>query len=116
MSWRKNMGVESENEHFTPYAQKPQKPQKVRKKIKNNSFEAFESIEAKSQKVKTLQEKIDILWNHATKLADWIDDENSNIPWQDRAARVPELQKMSLEIDRLKAKQHVAAVDIKNPQ
>ena len=116
MGWRKNMGAGFENKHSKPYTQKPQKPQKVKEIDKNKTFVGSVGIVGKSQKVKTIQEQIDILWNQATKLADWIDDENSNIPWQDRAARVSELQKMSLEIDRLKAKQHVASVDIKKSQ
>jgi len=57
-------------------------------------------FEIKTQN-KTIQEKIDILWNQADKLADWIDDSSSTVPWQERAARVPELQEMSLEIDNL---------------
>jgi len=54
---------------------------------------------------KTLQEQINDLWCQADKLADWIDDSSSTVPWQDRAARVPELQEMSLEIDKLIAQQ-----------
>ncbi len=53
---------------------------------------------------KTLQQKIDILWNTAEVLADWMDDE-TDIPWEERAAKIPELQKMAKEIDRLIAQQ-----------
>jgi len=49
-----------------------------------------------------LQNLIDDLWKKAWKLADWIDNAESDIPWQERAAKRPELQKMSTEIDRLK--------------
>jgi len=53
---------------------------------------------------KLLQKQIDYLWVEANKLVDWADDSESEIPWQKRAAKVPELQEMSIEIDRLKAK------------
>lgn len=61
-------------------------------------------FEIKTQK-KTLKEKIDILWNQADELADWLDDSDSDISWQERTLKIPELQEMSLEIDRLIAQQ-----------
>ncbi len=48
-----------------------------------------------------LQKQIDDLWAKADKLADWIDNPASNVLLQERAARVPEVQRMALEIDRL---------------
>lgn len=48
-------------------------------------------------------DQINDLWNHADELADWIDNPVSDVPWQERVAKVPELQKMSAEIDRLKS-------------
>ena len=54
MGWRKNMGVESENEHFKPHPQKPQKPQKIEKKDKNKGFVGSVAFVAKSVKVKSL--------------------------------------------------------------
>lgn len=53
---------------------------------------------------KTLQQKIDTLWKKATILADWIDNSESNVSWQKRAAKIQEIQKMSEEIDRLEAR------------
>lgn len=50
---------------------------------------------------KTYQQEHYELWLQANKLADWIDDSNSEIPWQERTARVPELQEMAVEIDLL---------------
>jgi hypothetical protein len=47
------------------------------------------------------KQKFDSLWQKAWKLADWIDDPGSTIPWQERAAKVPELQKMSMMIGEL---------------
>jgi len=52
---------------------------------------------------KPLQQQFDSLWEKAWKLADWIDEPESDIPWQERAAKVPELQEMSAELDRLEA-------------
>jgi hypothetical protein len=54
---------------------------------------------------KTHQQQYDSLWKKATALADWVDDSSSPVPWQERAARVPELQGMSSEIDRMIAHQ-----------
>ena len=39
------------------------------------------------------------LWDRAWALSKWIDNPNSDAPWQERAARVPELMQMT---DRLK--------------
>ena len=54
---------------------------------------------------KSLEEKIETLWNKATQLENWVDDPHSEVDWEIRTARVQELQEMSLEIDRLKAQQ-----------
>jgi hypothetical protein len=51
---------------------------------------------------KSLEEKIETLWNKATQLEDWIDDPESDVPWQEKTKYVPQLQEMSLEIDCLK--------------
>ncbi len=53
---------------------------------------------------KPLQQQHDALWQKADELADWIDDPGSDIPWQERAAKVPELQEMSLREDNLKGR------------
>ena len=50
---------------------------------------------------KTYQQQYDALWKKAWALADWIDDSKSDVPWQERAARVPELQQMSMMIGEL---------------
>ncbi len=50
---------------------------------------------------KTFQQQHADLWLQADKMADWIDDSKSAIPWQERAAKVPELQVMTLELSRL---------------
>ncbi len=68
---------------------------------KKNKWQILFELQTQS---KTLQEQIDILWTQAEKLADWIDDSCSAVPWQERAEKVSELQEMSLKIDRLKAK------------
>jgi len=49
----------------------------------------------------TLKKKFDILWNQATKLADWIDDEHSDVPWQERTKYVSKLLKISARIGEL---------------
>lgn len=49
----------------------------------------------------SFQDQIDTLWIQSNKLADWIDNPDSDIPWQKRAARVPVLQRMSKELDKL---------------
>ena len=66
-------------------------------------------------KVKELEQKIpapeppgmgpeyDSLWKKAWALADWIDGPDSDVPWQERTARVPELQKMSMMLSELEA-------------
>ncbi len=50
---------------------------------------------------KSIQQQHNTLWLQADELADWIDDSNSTLPWRERAAKVPELQAMSLELSRL---------------
>ncbi len=64
----------------------------------------------------TYQKKIDDLWSRADELADWIDNPGSAIPWQERAAKVPELQEMSLEIERLKFQLKGTFLLKKNPR
>ena len=54
---------------------------------------------------KPLREQIDTLWKKAWALADWMDDSQSGVPWEERAAKIPELSKMTDEIDRLIAQQ-----------
>lgn len=58
-------------------------------------------IATENQKVKTYRQQHNDLWQKAWKLAEWIDDSNSNIPWQERSVRVPELQEISMTIDEL---------------
>lgn len=70
-------------------------------KKSNPSDGGFADIAHENQKAKTPQQKYDILWKKAWALADWIDDPDSKVPWQERAARVPELQKMSMMIGEL---------------
>lgn len=103
MGWRENMGTESKNEHFKTYIQKVQKVQKGEKKEKNKAFVPFVGFVGKSQEVKNLQNEITYLWEKAWKLADWIDDPESKIPWQERTKYVSEVLKMGREIDNLKA-------------
>ena len=56
------------------------------------------------------------LWADAWKLADWIDDADSEIPWQERTKYVPEVLAMGIEIDRLKAQQNQLQKPVtKNP-
>ena len=103
MGWRENMGTEIKNEHFKTYDQKPQKPQKVIKKEKKRSFVGSVGIVAKTQKVKTLQDELNYLWDKAWSLADWIDDAESNISWKERTKYVPEVLKMSARIGELES-------------
>ncbi len=105
MGWRKKMGVTQEKILSDTLIQKVQNIQKGTIDLKTKPFALSVPFAPKNQKVKTLQEQINILWNQADKLADWIDDSSSTVPWKERAAKVPELQEKSLEIDRLKAKQ-----------
>lgn len=44
---------------------------------------------------------IEVLWAEADTLADWIDNPGSEAPWQDRAARVSDLEAMSKRIEDL---------------
>jgi len=101
MGWRENMGIERKNEHFKPYEQKPQKPQKVAKKDKKSSFAHIAYIADRNQKVKTLQDELNYLWDKAWTLADWIDDANSKVDWKERIKFVPEVFKMSARIGEL---------------
>jgi len=107
MGWRKNMGVAQEKILSETPIQKVQNIQKVEKKLKNEAFVPSVPFVVKNQKVETLQTQIDLLWGKAWNLADWIDDCCSKVSWQERAAKVPELQKMSLRIDELKKKQTI---------
>ena len=52
---------------------------------------------------KTIQQQFDSLWETAETLADLIDNPESDVPLQERTTKVPELQEMSAELDRLKA-------------
>jgi len=52
---------------------------------------------------KTIQQQFDSLWETAETLADLIDNPESDVPLQERAAKVPALQEMSAELDRLKS-------------
>jgi hypothetical protein len=49
----------------------------------------------------SLHEQIDHLWEKAWKLADWIDNPQSNIHWQERKKYLPEVFKMSARIGEL---------------
>lgn len=112
MGWREKMGVIQEKTLSETPIQKVQNIQKDEKKLKTRPFVPSVPFVVKNQEVKTLQEQINDLWSRADKLVDWIDDSNSTVPWQERAAKVPELQEMSLEIDKLKAKQKVIPKEI----
>ncbi len=106
MGWRENMQRESQNKHFYPYAQKEQKEQKPGNETRKNSFATIATIATNPPKVQKLQDELNYLWDKAWKLADWIDDPESDIPWQERAVRVPEVLEMGRQIDRLKEQQN----------
>jgi len=72
-----------------------------RKYTQNVNIADIAYIAPKIQKIKTYQQQHDNLWQKAWELADWIDDSSSSVTWQERAAKVPELQKMSMMIDEL---------------
>lgn len=61
----------------------------------------FDSNDSRGGSRISEKQKYDALWKKAWALADWIDDSDSTVSWQERAAKVPELQEMSIEIDRL---------------
>ncbi|MBA3010013.1 MAG: hypothetical protein KJ658_05185 [Proteobacteria bacterium] len=96
------MGTEQEKINSKPYMQKVQNIQKVEEKGKTKAFAPFALIVPKIQNENPYQNQFDTLWEKATNLADWIEDSSSTIPFQERAARVPELQKMSMMLDELK--------------
>lgn len=64
----------------------------IRRQIRENKKDIIQGI---------YQQEHDALWQKADELADWIDDPDSKVAWQERAARVPELQEMAVEIDLL---------------
>ena len=99
--WRENMGTEIKGEHLKTYTQKPQKPQKVMKKDKKRSFVGSVGIVAKNQKVKTLQDERNYIWDKAWNLAEWIDDQHSKVHWKERTKYVPEVFAMSARISEL---------------
>lgn len=101
MGWRKNMKAGYKNINSKASIQKRQNIQKVEEKFKNKAFVPFVPFVVKNQKTKTYQQQHEDLWEKAWKLADWIDDPDSDVPWQERTARVPELQKMSMMIGEL---------------
>jgi len=101
MGWRKIMGAEQDDVISKPSIQKVQNIQKAEENSKIKTFVSSVPFVPTIQKVKTPQQKYDDLWKKATALADWVDDSNSTIPWQERAARVPELQKMSKILQEL---------------
>ena len=47
------------------------------------------------------QQEHDFLWQQAWTLANWIDNPGSDVLWQERTARVPELQAMPMMIVEL---------------
>ncbi len=102
MGWRKTMKAETVNLNSTPMRNMSnirniQENDPVKFNIAHIADNAH-----KVQKLKTKKQQYDSLWKKAWALADWIDDSGSHVPWQDRAARVPELQKMSMMLDKLK--------------
>ncbi len=101
MGWRKMMGTETENTISNPKSNNSNiRNIKGNDPIKTN-IALIADIAPKNQKVKTHQQQHDDLWQKAWKLADWIDDSQSDIPWHERAARVPELQRMSMMLSEL---------------
>ena len=101
MGWRKMMRVETSSTKSNPMSNMSNMSNiKEKEGIKANIADIAD-IADKVQKVKTLQQQYNELWKKADALADWIDDSKSDVPWQERAAKVPELQEMSAEIDRL---------------
>lgn len=64
----------------------------IRRQIRENKKDIIQGI---------YQQEHDALWQKADKLADWIDNPNSEIPWQERTTKITDLQEMSAEIDRL---------------
>ena len=72
-----------------------------RKDLVKANIADIADIAPKNEKVKTYQQQHDHLWQKAWNLANWIDNPGPEIPWQERTAKVPELQAMSLELDQL---------------
>lgn len=99
MGWRKKMGAEKGTFNSKPYMQKVQNIQKVGE---HTTFAPSVPIAYRYQNKNPYRNQFDSLWEKATNLADWIDDSSSTVPFQERAARVPELQKMSMILDELK--------------
>ncbi len=101
MGWRKKMGIKQEEIISKTYIQNIQNIQKVEKKQENKAFVPFVPSVVKNQKVKTPKQQHDELWKKAWKLAEFIDNPESEVPLQARAARVPELQEMVMMLSEL---------------
>lgn len=101
MGWRKMMDVETGKTISNPKSNKSNNSNIQEKPALKTNIADIADIAPMIQKVKTPKQQFDSLWEKAWVLADWIDDSNSDVSWQERAARVPELQRMSKELDRL---------------
>jgi len=98
MGWRKMMGTEAAEKNSNPKSNNSN----IRNIQENDHIKAnIADIAPTIQKIKSPQQKYDSLWKKAWALSEWIDDSSSTVPWQERAARVPELQKMSMQIGEL---------------
>ena len=98
MGWRKMMSRETADTNSNPKSNRSN----IRNIQENNPVKAnIADIAPMVQKVKSPQQKYDALWKKAWALADWIDDSGSDVPWQERTAKVPELQGMSMMLVEL---------------
>jgi len=102
MGWRKIMRVETADINSNPKSNNSNMSNIQENNPVKPNIADIADIALKVQKIKTPQQQFDSLWKKAWALADWIDDSSSTIPWQKRTAKVPKLQEMSAEIDRLK--------------
>ncbi len=99
MSWRTMM--KTEDNISNPKSNNSNNSNIKGKDLVKANIADIADIAPKNEKVKTYQQQHDHLWQKAWNLADWIDNPGSDISWQERAAKVPELQAMSLELDQL---------------
>lgn len=107
MGWRKTMKAKPEKTISNPI----RNTRNIRNIQENDHPKAdiaiIADIAPKNQNVKTDQNQSDSLWQKAWKLSDWIDNSELDIPWQDRAARVPELQRMVDKLDLIEKQMEV---------
>ena len=101
MGWRKTMGAKTVKITSTPIRNIRNMSNIQEKNSIKGNIADIADIAPKIKNEKSIQQQHDHLWQKAWNLADWIDDSLSALPWQERAAKVPELQAMSRELDQL---------------